>query len=170
MNWRRSGRRFLETCLEDLKKELRKANPFGNDVEKEVAKRLALSPEYQFVCMARDAAQGHPSKLAEYLESKPDLSDYQWTVLAKFVRGEFKQLPKKRGQPKNKKIRDAADWADYFYQMWRRENLRQGINDYGRRADMKEMVIEFVIEFKRLSAEDFIKIRDLMDRPKARRI
>jgi hypothetical protein len=106
----------------------------------------------------------------------------------------LKGLPETRwddlnGRPTGDVRRVAATLACYFYDTWRTENCKHGIQDYGHRGEMKDDAAKYVVEdffawrfgdgvrtvflWELGQAKDveslILLVRDLMDKPKKRR-
>jgi hypothetical protein len=54
--------------------------------------------------------------------------------------------PEKNGRPIGVASRQAATAACYFYEAWRTEHRKKGINDYGHRSEMRDIAAQAVIE------------------------
>ena len=93
------------------------------------------------------------------------------------------------GRPRGEAIRVAATLSCYFYDAWLAENQKQGINDYGHRAGMKDYAAEVIVKDyfawrfgvgvrpvwvwelgKAKDVDSLVEaVRQLMDKPKKRR-
>ncbi len=125
------------------------------------------------------AQTGDPSALVTFLRSRRKLTQFDRNTLAEMLEVIFTgqaNRTKQRGRPKRLWARACAGRARLFYLDWKDANQRSGINDWGRRDEMKDEACRLVIELyvDRLSrpgddAPTFEEIRDLMERPAARR-
>jgi hypothetical protein len=90
------------------------------------------------------------------------------------------------GRPRDDVSRAAATISCYFYEAWRNQNQKLGINDYGHRREMKDYAARSVVEdmfawclgFPKYAwrlgeitdIESYIEVvRGLMEKPKSRR-
>jgi len=117
-----------------------------------------------------EAAQGNPARIIRYFRSEEPLPANFREDLALYFEGFF-HLPRRgRGQPKHVLEHIAADTAQWFFNKWREENERNGVNDYHHRSEMRDKCIEIVIENDpMLAACELAKVRDLLNRPARRR-
>lgn len=156
-DWRTIGR--------DLEREWRNGRKKPLPISKDAQFALLERPPSFTLCLL-DYYNGDPANLIEYLRSGREMPDDFREQLAEAISNFHTKKPK-RGRPKDRALRHALVAAQWFFQRWRAENDRQGINDWGHREDMKDESIRTAIEIERHDVADE-DVRALMDRATCR--
>ena len=125
------------------------------------------------------AQSGDPSALGAFLRSGQKLTQFDRNELANLLEAIFTRQAKptkQRGRSKRLGVRACAAVARRFHVEWKDANRRNGINDWGHGDEMKDEACRLAIELyvDRFPVKDdppitFEEIRELMERPAARR-
>ena len=107
-------------------------------------RRLARFTELLFTHVLYRAAKGNPEGLIAYLRSewplsfdRKSLANRLETALQKRSRG---------GNRHDPAVHSYAAQALRLYDLWHEENIKQGVNDWGRANDMKDETAKIVFE------------------------
>jgi hypothetical protein len=129
-----------------------------------------------FVAAAIDA-EYHDDRgpLIRYLSERP-LGRQEQFALAQIL----EKPERKTGRPRELETLAAEAVASFFYREWRNRNRRSGISDHGHRGEMKDYAASFAVELactypadgapKEPEEHDVQAVRDMMDRPRHRRL
>ncbi len=163
IDYRTTGQSLREQWLNRLREFQRELEAAGERIRSHDLQR-------NFIYTLSQHAGGNSKFLIEYLRSDRPLAALEREYLAQVLEGVLDRK-KGRGRPANKGVRDAAMQACVFYEMWRAENKRAGIKDYGVSNAMKDEAARFVIEElePRSPQLNYEAVRELMDRSKSRR-
>jgi hypothetical protein len=170
--------------MDDLKQTLdialKKMHEVGTENSKSFI-RYWLSPQGEFELAILALAKGDATKLIECLRSDRPI-EFDRKQLARLLEQAKTAAARPRGGPHyHRGIHSAAALALALYKMWQEENLRRGVKDRGCSEYMKDEAAKVILDQKllsqqiisrakarKLSADDFSAIRDLMDRPAKR--
>jgi hypothetical protein len=143
--------------------------------------------ENYWVTVVACARAGAPSALVKHLDSRRVLSRSDRRILADLLdatfTGEVQAALRPPGRPKHVAAQACANVALKFYHDWKALNRRWKIRDWGHSDEMRDESCRIALEMHtaprvgsiRLPGRPmevvptFEKIRELMDRPKARR-
>jgi hypothetical protein len=103
------------------------------------------SPKYDFLRAVLQHVRGNSTWLVEHLRSKRPVSAVDREYLAQAIVGGSAKKSR-RGRPINQDARSATMEARAFHSAWRRQNKIAGTRDHGKRADMKDIAVRFVID------------------------
>jgi hypothetical protein len=135
--------------------------------------------ENYWLAVVADATRGNPSLLVKHI--RRGLTPFDRNLLADTLAEILKKEPEqteRRGRPRRKWLRSCAHSAIRFYRDWKDANRRNGIHDWGHGDEMKDEACRLVIEIygdapSHVREEDhpptLEELRELMDRPQARR-
>jgi len=135
--------------------------------------------ENYWVAVVGEALDGDPSSLVKHLRRglTPVDRNLLADTLAEILPAERAKQTKQAGRPKRQWARSCARVAIKFYRDWKDANQRNGVRDWGRGDEMKDEACRFVVELSgndvpshmREDPPTFEELRELMDRPQARR-
>jgi hypothetical protein len=139
--------------------------------------------ENYWIAIVGAARRGDTSALVEHLNSRRTLTRFDRRCLAEELDASFKgEWGRPRiGRPRKVAAHSCASVAVKFYKDWKEINLQCGIKDWGYSDEMKDEICRIAIEahaarFATYPSNDamskvpsFEEVRELMDRPKARR-
>ena len=140
--------------------------------------------ENYWVMVIGEAMNGNPSLLVRHLRSRRKLTRFDRNKLAEhfeyaFIDALQRKSQKPRGRPGHSWARSCASVAIKLYQDWKDLNQRNGINDWGRRDEMKDEACRLAIElygngnrgrvYEGQDPPTFEQVRELIERPAARR-
>jgi hypothetical protein len=161
-DWRQNGLSIRDEMHASYRK-------IGEELKKTLGPRLrtaleALPADETLLYNAlRDHAGGDSAALIEYLRSDRPLQR-EW--LADTLDGVFDPP---QGRPRDRDLRAAAMLAHFFYNRWKDANKRDGVNDRGFSALMKDDACRYALELEPHLHADFESVRQLLDRPVHRR-
>jgi hypothetical protein len=118
----------------------------------EAGRRFALharddDPEYLFIKACFAAGDGDQTALLDWLRSDRPLPDGFREYLADLISGRRFRRRQTRGRPREYVEEHArALFARMFYREWLAANRREGINDFGKRDEMRNESIRIVGE------------------------
>lgn len=126
--------------------------------------------KHNFIYALTEHARGNSEFLTDYLRSDRPLGELEREHLAQVLEGVLDRETL-RGRPPNSDERTAAMLAHALYKIWRDENKRARVRDYGACDAMKDEMVRFVIQDLEPNSPPLNceTVRQLMDRPRSRR-